>query len=618
MNRGFSLVLASFGLVLSSPRSGAVTLAEHGVARAVIVVENAANRLHATAAQDLQRHLQRATGAAFAIVDEAGARGVDPAFARLLVGAGRLSRAAGGDDSDLAAEAYRVVGRGNTIVFVGHDTGTSNATAWAVGSFLDRQLGVRWLWPGELGTHVPRAATIIVPDFDLTGRPALEQRRLRSRAEGAESDWLRHHQMGSRMTYRFGHAFNDWWEKYHETHPDYFAVPPAGERQPYPRAEWVKLRLGNPAVADQMIANWRAAGRPDNWNVCPNDGSGWDTSAAARAMDLPDRFTPEDIWRNKANLTRRFVRFWNGLIERMRAENPRVTLSTYAYSCYRNPPIDVKLQPGMVLGMVQGYAETDDWLKWHGTGAKMILRPNWWHLGGSAPHLPLQAQGAYFRTAEAHGMIGFDFDSLLGQWGNQGALYYLIARLSTRADLTVDDVIGEYAGAFGRAAPLIRDYLDYWEAFTRRIASPIPAGGDVSQNRDGLYETVARQLGVTGSTLAGTWVLLPYLYTDEVIAPAEAILARAAAVVAAEDAFSRRRVGYLQAALALLKEHREVVRLADKKRRKPGETNATLVRQIEVFEALRQKTTNEYGPIGFEETLPSRLKIQDPRQLEGR
>ena len=301
----------------------------------------------------------------------------------------------------------------------------------------------------------------------------------------------------------------------------------------------------------------------------------------------------------------------------MRAENPQVTLSTYAYSCYREPPTDVKLGPGMVVGIVHSYADTAGWSKWHEAGAELVLRPNWWHMGGSGPHLPLHAQGDYFRYAQAHAMIGFDFDSLVGQWGNQGALYYLIARLSARPELMVDQVIDEYTSAFGAAAPVIRDYLDYWEAVTRRVASPVPAGGDVPQDSNGLFETLAREHGITGSTLASSWSMMPYIYTDEVIAPARALLQRAETAVANEPGLASRRVRYLETALELLREHREVIRLADRKRRGAKETDADLKRQMTSFEAMRTRAIAEFGPIGFDQTLPSRLNIKDPRKLDG-
>ncbi|MDO8539179.1 MAG: DUF4838 domain-containing protein [Opitutaceae bacterium] len=614
-----TLALASLVLtVWGANRAPALTLVENGNPRAIIVVEDQANEFHLTAARDLQEHLRLISGAEIPIVDAAAARGADSATVRLIVGASKLSRALGVGNEGMEKEAYRIRTSGNNIVFLGEDiTRSSNATAWAVGYFLDRELGVRWLWPGELGTHAPARKTITVPDLDITGRPQLEQRRLRSRGTGATADWLRHHEMGSRMSFSFGHAFTDWWPKYHEAHPDYFAVPPAGEKQPYPQPDRVKLRIGNPAVGDQILENWRAAGRPDNWNVCPNDGSGWDTSAESRALDLPDVFEPQAIWRNKANLTRRFVRFWNGLLVRMRKENPRVTISTYAYSCYREAPADMKLEPGMVVGIVDTYASTRIWQAWNAAGARLILRPNWWHVGGSGPHLPLHLQGESFRYAQTHAMIGFDFDSLMGHWGNQGALYYLIARLSTRLDLSVDQVIAEYTGAFGAAAPVIREYLAYWEDYAAKVATPVTAGGDVSQNPNGLFETLARKYGKTGSTLGTSWSMMPYIYTDEVIAPGVAILDRAAKAAANDTPLAKKRVAYLRTALELLKEHREVIRLADKKARRPAETDRDLVAQMNRLEARQKDAVRDYGVIGFTETIPSRLRITDPRKMEG-
>ena len=612
-----SLLLSSlFVGCCIAPSLHALPLVADGQPRAVIVVEDPANAFHAAAARDLQRHVQQASGVELAIVNAAPRDSAE--LVRLVVGAGPLARELGVATNDLAPEAYRIETRRNAIVFVGADlAGASNATAWAVDRFLDRHLGVRWLWPGELGTYVPRRATIDVPEIHLTERPMLEQRRLRARGEGDTGEWLRHHQMGSRMKFSFGHAYTEWWRKYHATHPDYFAVPPPGKSQPYPQEDRVKLRIGNPAVADQIIANWRAAGRPDNWNVCPNDGSGWDTSPESRALDLPDVFSPDDIWNNRANLSRRFIRFWNGLLVRMRAENPRVTISTYAYSCYREPPADVKLEPGMVVGIVHSYAGFDSWQSWNDAGAKLILRPNWWHIGGSGPHIPLHQQGAYFRYAYTHSMIGFDFDSLMGHWANQGTLYYLIARMSERPDLGVEDVIAEYTGAFGAAAPIVREYLGYWEEFTRKVASPVTAGGDVSQDRNGLYETLARKHGITASALSGSWRMMPFIYTDEVIAPGEAILARAEQAVARESASVRDRVGFLQAGLRLLKGQREVIRLAVKNTRQPGETDKTFAGACTRFEVLRDETVKRYGPVGFTQTIPSRLQIKDPRALDG-
>ncbi len=111
--------------------------------------------------------------------------------------------------------------------------------------------------------------------------------------------------------------------------------------------------------------------------------------------------------------------------------------------------------------------------------------------------------------------------------------------------------------------------------------------------------------------------MMPFLYTDEVIAPGEAILARAEQAVARERANVRDRVGFLQAGLRLLKGQREVIRLAVKSTRQPGETNKTFAEACTRFETHRDAEVKRYGPVGFTQTIPSRLQIKDPRALDG-
>ena len=39
-----------------------------------------------------------------------------------------------------------------------------SGTLLGVYEVLEDYLGVRWLWPGDLGTYVPRRNTIVIPD----------------------------------------------------------------------------------------------------------------------------------------------------------------------------------------------------------------------------------------------------------------------------------------------------------------------------------------------------------------------------------------------------------------------------------------------------------------------
>lgn len=558
-----------------------IILVEEGRPKASIIIADAASSLIQKAAVELQYHLERASGAELPIVAASSPKGQDDASARILVGFGP-----GIDANTLEPEEYVIRTVGNTLCIVGEQQSREpKATLYGVYHFLDRELGVRWLWPGEVGTYVPRCSTIAIKPLDIRARPSLEKRNLRIHVQRSHSlegvspliddgafrtldaearQWLDRHMMGGRSSFGFGHSFGKWWERYHEGHPDYFAVPPEGIKQPSPHAERVKLCVSNPAVADQILEEWRAAGRPDNWNVCPNDSRGFCTCDNCRTLDGFDQ-SPEIVWNSEeAVLTGRYLDLWNRLLPRMRAENPNVTLSSYAYSNYRKPLEGMRVEEGLVLGFVDNYHAYDEWRAWHDAGAKLFLRPNWWHIGALAPHNPLHTMGEYVKFAHAHSMLGFDFDSLLGYWGTQGPSYYLIARLSVRPDLTVDQVIDEYSAAFGNAKDHIKRYIRYWEDYTEKSGS--------SGSRSG-------------------WLALPYLYTDGLTTPAFKILDEAQRAAQNEDPIVQERIRFLRDGLVHLERTRDVIFVAYDETRPSTVSKQEAAKRIMELQKLRAELT---------------------------
>ena len=594
------------------------TIVEDGTPLAIIAIHPDADEIAREAADDLQTHIRMASGAEMPIIEATDVGALPADKIHLVVGSG-LAEQLGIDAAELEPEEYVVETVERNIVFVGHDLGRdgnpaskvrkSTATVWAVGWFLDHQMGVRWLWPGEGGTYVPEQRTIVAPDLHVREQPTLQQRKLRTQVHGEPSQencrlltdeqraqivaettrWKHRHQMGSRSTFGFGHAFGQWWEDYSEEHPDWFAKPPAGME---PRTgNRTKLCVSNPEVAAQIIEEWQAAGSPDNWNVCPNDGSQFCTCDNCRAMDSPPDQDPEAIWTNGGDLSARFLTFWNSLITTMRETNQNATISSYAYSCYRNAPPGMTVNDGIVLGIVHTYHAYDEWQAWSDAGAKLFLRPNWWHTGGPAPHIPLHVQGEYFLFAREHSMIGFDFDSMLGFWGTQGPLYYVIARLATRDGLTVDDAIDEYCSAFGSATPAVKEYLAYWEDFANRAAYAVAAGGVVSVNPDGLYEQTCRKYEMNIHPIASSWPILPALYDDEVLGAAEAILERAEAAVAEDGPDFQARVQFLRDGFDHLRLTRDTVALSDPRFRPEGATEEDFRASAEALQEMRADVT---------------------------
>ena len=544
---GPRLVVCSLVCVLaaSGPVPAGLTLVQDGRALARIVTGPEPNTIERLAAEELQWHIREMSGASLEIADM-------PADGVVSVYLGR------------AATAVQVTAEVTDPLDV---KSVQPGTLFAVYHLLDRVWGVRWLWPGADGTLVPKRSTVVVPDLTVTDGPRLIQRQMRSlrsrrmraralrsgdgvtltpdeiadRLDREERLWLRRHRMGRRQQLAFGHGYTHWWAKYGKTHPEYFATL-HGRVQPYPHADRVKLCVSNPAVVEQIVADWQAAGADGHVRGCPNDSRHYCTCAHCRTWDLPVVTTPETV--DASVLTYRYCRLWTVLAEKVAAINPNVFVCGYAYSNYRQPPEGIRLPPNLILGYVGGMDESaqQEWEKWSVAGVKLFFRPNWFHSGHNAFFLPLHQAGRFLKFAAANSMLGTDFDSLVGHYSTQGVYYYLVARLHARPDLSVDDIIREYCSAFGAAAAEIQEYLTCWEEFTPRFQEEALKAAELYRSGSRAYLR-----------------LLPAVFTDEVLAPAEQLLARAAERVAGL-AVETRRVHFLQQGLRHVRLTRDAVR----------------------------------------------------------
>lgn len=593
--------------------AGSLELVSDGKARAEMVVADQADIGVQAAAEQFVRIVERSTGARIPLLEEmhAGEAGADTV--RIYVGPTRIAASEGLSPDTLPDEGYRIVAKGNAIFVLGREPTApggervkSRPTRWALNSILEKQLGVRWLWPGDLGTHVPKHDRLAVAEMDVTYRAPLDIRdpwmMLRYQRDNTSApellriereafDWAENLQAGRKQNYTpLGHAFRDWWTKYGEEHPDYFAEPPPGsaDRQPSPKTERVKLRYANPAVIEQIAEEYKAAGAPNYWNVCTPDGRCFDTSEATRAWDIPLNQDPAIIWNWPPNgpeprLTARHVEFWNRISSRLAEINPDVTLGAYAYSVYADPPpAERPLKARMLLGLVPLGFDEEQWEGWQKAGAtRMILRPNWWLRGANGPVLPLHECARYVQFVWPRGLAGVIMDHLEGYWATKGPWYYLIMRMMTRPDLSADDIIGEYAGAFGAAGPKIREYLAYWEKVTEREAL---------FREEGKFDDLIDGEQFKGVTMsARSAQSLPMLYPDDVLAPAAKLLEEARQAVGNGDAEALARVDFLQSGLDELRAFRDVMAAVISIREKTGLTKADFKERYARLMALRAR-----------------------------
>ncbi len=582
----------------SQPQPGLELVREGKGVTILVIPDNATPHLKEMV-ESFSKMIEASSATRLPIVPESEVPLQDDKLARLYIGDTQHAAAEGLVSTQLEEETFCIKIRGNEGLIIARDDirdaspvrheANSLATKWALNYLLERTLGVRWLWPGELGTYIPKAGNIAVENFDLVYQPRFIERRQRipktvpgpgASVDGKEYpkvltskqretiaqeaiEWLENHQGGFRgkLLVR-GQPFKHWWDKYSKDHPDYFAELIPGLEQPFRVPRRVKLRLANPAVIEQIVKEYREAGAPDVWKVSPNDSGGFDTSKETRAWDIPQNQSPEAIVYGEANLTARYVKFWNLIYEKLSKINPKVTLNSLAYASYRYPPPPERpMTAKMILSLTSSYTEFDHWKGWADTGSQLILRPNWWCGGGGAPIIPLGQIAKFFQFCAGNQLVAYDFDSIMGYWSTQGASYYLIARLGVNPALTKEEIIDEYASAFGKAAPQIKEYLGYWEALTDQAGFSVHVGGQSGPDPGGLFEKIVKEKGISSSPWIGSLQVMPYLYTDQVIGKAEAILDAALTAVAGDPGqdLERKRIQFLKDGMTHLRVLRDTM-----------------------------------------------------------
>lgn len=622
----------------SSASSGVIHLVRDGQGSGAVVIPANAPPSVTKLANDFVNIVQRATGVRLPVRTDVEEQNAPSRGSRIYLGACLQRKAAGLSLTEPEAETYEVAVRNGDIYVYGKPARSSvlkpgskidpwydsDPMRWALNDFLKEQLGVRWLWPGTLGTHVPKQAGFAIPASDRTYRPRLKMRRLgiatmrRPEEAGIRQEaieWVSNHQGGERDNIPLSHGFIDWWDRYHQTHPDYFAVPPKGMSQ---RAKgYVKLNLTNPKVLEQIVENYIQAGKPSYWCVTPNDGTGFDASDEVRKWDLPPNQNPRDIWLAKVNLTPRYVKWWNMIYERLAAINPEVKLVTMAYSVYRTPPPPERpLTAKTVIGIVPSYRAYEVWSGWAQYTDELILRPNWGHYGANGPHIPLREFAAYMKYASENKMVGFALDSILGRWATQGINYYLMARLMVQPELSVDEIIQEYCSAFGKGAPKIGEYIRFWESYSTEWAH----GHKIHKVEGSKYDRLITEGKIMDNPIIGPKEALPYVYPDDVMTKAYGLLEEADALIGDSDPEARQRVDFLRKGLDELVATRDCMALG---RIVQGRRTPELLKQFQekadALEELRTRLTPTHVIWGgFETRREDKVKIKvRPRNIEG-
>jgi hypothetical protein len=283
-------------------------------------------------------------------------------------------------------------------------------TVNAVYTFLQDQLGVRWLWPGELGEDIVRRETIAVPRQLVRYHPQIRARggafnfsMLSNKGYGKAHDWTRRQrlQLGS--------------------------LHPEGEPRLF---HWHHHREELPALSDRDVTFANQLGRL-----------------------LKERYPDQDYY--VAMLSYGHSR--PVPVEARPADN--VIMVSVANFFGRTDLVD--------RGSTRGTTHREQFEAWGKLAPRLMWRPNTGSPAGWQQGLPDLSVAQTIRDLKSvadHHCIGIFIDSAWEHWATRGPQYYVMAQLiwdpSRDGQAVLDDY---YARAFGPAAEHVRAYYELME-----------------------------------------------------------------------------------------------------------------------------------------------------------
>ena len=441
-------------------------LIENGSSSYEIVTVADANPATMLAARELRTWIKQSTGVELLLVNVAA-----PERNHIFIT----------QDLALKAEGYRLKTVGADIHIAGFDvqrgslepkrvSGSQTGSLSAVCDFLERCLGIQFLWHDKLGTIVPKHGRVIVPDLDITTAPAWTYRRLAYSPEGkcADDMFARRLRLGHSNTVAHSHAWHQIMpvEKYGKDHPEWFAEIDGKRRAKYymehhggqvctTNAEVIEV------FAQAAIDYFGAHPERDMFSLSPNDGSGFCTCVKCKALD------------HGTSLTDRLITFYNAIAERVAAKHPTKLLGAYAYSFYREPPVKVKPRANLYLvhatntafhqgvGWKEEHAMEQQWR----ASTRHLAKYDIYYSPDSSLNLIAPMTQHLIERLRAESKIGIEGGYLyMGQSYEQlGAEHWLMARLMWNANASVDTA-DYYRTLYGKASPHVQAYYDLLES----------------------------------------------------------------------------------------------------------------------------------------------------------
>lgn len=352
---GFLSVILSGMFISCTPISPAkpsgITLTSEGKTDYVIVTASDAIPSEKTAAMELQTYLKEISGADFPIIDEKKADNQHLAK-RIDVGWTENAKQTLKDVNrkDLKADGIVIRTEGDSLYLAG---GRPRGTLYAVYTFLEDVLGVRWWTPTE--NYIPKSSIVSISSLNMHYTPRFMLRSMNSAEFTAKPLFAAHCKMngysmpanyGGSVRYAKGyscHTYNRILKpsKYFGEHPEWYPLI-NGKRCGDAKPGYGQLCLSNKeaqaAMAEEVMEIFKKDPAAKLIHISQGDSGGFCECEKCKELE-----------KSEGSLSGPVIYFANGVAEIIEKELPDVKVVTFAYQGTRKPPFQVKPRKNVIV-----------------------------------------------------------------------------------------------------------------------------------------------------------------------------------------------------------------------------------------------------------------------------
>jgi hypothetical protein len=447
----------------------------------MIAHPDAALPVEKTAAEELGKYISQSTGVKSEIIPECKLEREDSADA--YIGQCLFTKAQDFHIKEFKQSEFNIAVKDGRLFIYGDDgkgdpfaQDNRTGTLFGVYDFLEKEMGIAWIWPGASGEDVPNRKELRLSQFSRTDAPRLSYSGVKFSSAYKESKefdaelkyWFKRMKLSWIPKVWTGHSWGNYITKtgMDQQHPEWLALWGGERRGPHCCTSNKEFR---DYIVDQCLNNPINKGK-SIVSISPNDGYGFCECEKCRVLDAPGT----DYNCANPNLSNRHWDYANYVAKEVRKRNPDLNVAMLAYTSYTNPPTNIdKFEANLFVSLCfsAAYSVRPDKKKefygniekWKSQGAKLVDYEYWgMHYWLDLPYIFTRQIKEFMPFMYKNGLLGMHGEAQKN-FATQGPNYYLACHLMWNPYSDSDSILARYYDAFGPASKHIKDYYDIFE-----------------------------------------------------------------------------------------------------------------------------------------------------------